>query len=82
MPESKGVSIKKDKIKKISKSKRRTKMEEYDFTSLEDEKQLEEIRGENSRKPKMNILNQKRLSKWEMDELFLDEEKDNYDEEM
>lgn len=59
-------------------------MDEYDFTNLEDEQQLEEIRGENSKKPRMNILNQKRLSKWEMDELFLDEEKDDneYDEEM
>jgi len=58
-------------------------MEEYDFTSIEDEKQLEEIRGENVKKPKMNILNQKRLSKWEMDELFLDDDSNNdYDEEM
>ena len=57
-------------------------MDEYDFTSIEDEKQLEEIRGENSRKPKMNVLNQKRLSKWEMDELFLDNEQVDYDEEM
>jgi hypothetical protein len=63
-------------------SKRRTKMDEYDFTSVEDEQQLEEIRGETSKKPKMNILNQKRLSKWEMDELFLDNEHQEYDEEM
>jgi hypothetical protein len=64
-------------------TKRRTKMDEYDFTSVEDEKQLEEIRGETLKKPKMNILNQKRLSKWEMDELFLETEKDeDYDEEM
>jgi hypothetical protein len=57
-------------------------MDEYDFTSIEDEKQLEEIRGETLKKPKMNILNQKRLSKWEMDELFLETEKDDYEEEM
>jgi len=58
-------------------------MDEYDFSSIEDEKQLEEIRGETLKKPKMNILNQKRLSKWEMDELFLDQDKDDdYDEEM
>ena len=58
-------------------------MDEYDFSSIENEKQLEEIRGENTKKPKMNILNQKRLSKWEMDELFLDQDKDDdYDEEM
>lgn len=58
-------------------------MEEYEFSSIEDEQQLEEIRGETSKKPKMNILNQKRLSKWEMDELFLDDEKnEEYEEEM
>jgi hypothetical protein len=58
-------------------------MDEYDFTSVEDEKQLEKIRGETLKKPKMNILNQKRLSKWEMDELFLETEADeDYDEEM
>jgi hypothetical protein len=69
--------------KMTSQSKRRIKMDEYDFTSIEDEQQLEEIRGENTKKPKMNILNQKRLSKWEMDELFLETEKDDdYEEEM
>lgn len=61
-------------------------MDEYDFTSIEDEQQLEEIRGETSKKPRMNILNQKRLSRWEMDELFLDNEKEgeseDYEEEM
>ncbi|MGV8161818.1 MAG: hypothetical protein ACP5N2_00620 [Candidatus Nanoarchaeia archaeon] len=65
-----------------SEQKRKIRMEQYDFTSIEDEQQLEEIRGENSKKPKMNILNQKRLSKWEMDELFLDNEHEEYDEEM
>ena len=54
------------------------KMEEYDTTNVEDELQLEKIRGEGRVKPKMNILNQKKLSKWEMDELFLEEE---YEEE-
>jgi hypothetical protein len=58
-------------------------MDEFDFSSVEDEKQLEEIRGENVKKPKMNILNQKRLSKWEMDELFLDHDRDeDFDEEV
>jgi hypothetical protein len=57
--------------------------EEFDFTSVEDEEQLEEIRGENARKPRMNILNQKKLSRWEMDELFLDNEsEEDYEEEM
>ncbi|MFP4568043.1 MAG: hypothetical protein ACLFN8_03795 [Candidatus Woesearchaeota archaeon] len=56
-------------------------MEDLDLENLEDERQLEKIRGEGIKKPKMNILNQKRLSKWEMDELFLDEQEDHYDEE-
>lgn len=46
---------------------------------LEDENQLEEIRNrKESKKPTMAILNQRNLSSWEMDELFLDDE---YDEE-
>ena len=57
-------------------------MEDFDLENLEDERQLEKIRGETVRKkPKMNILNQKKLSKWEMDELFLDEQEEYYDEE-
>jgi hypothetical protein len=57
-------------------------MENIDLENLEDERQLEKIRGETIRKkPKMNILNQKKLSKWEMDELFLDESEEYYDEE-
>ena len=57
-------------------------MEDFDLENLEDERQLEKIRGENTRKkPKMNILNQKKLSRWEMDELFLDEQEEQYDEE-
>ncbi|MFW6282605.1 MAG: hypothetical protein ACOC1P_00935 [Minisyncoccales bacterium] len=56
-------------------------MEEFDLENLEDERQLEKIRGEGPKKPKMNILNQKKLSRWELDELFLDEEDDHYDEE-
>ena len=57
-------------------------MENIGLENLEDERQLEKIRGETVRKkPKMNILNQKKLSKWEMDELFLDESDEYYDEE-
>ena len=55
-------------------------MDHLDLENIEDERQLEKIRGETARKPKMNILNQKKLSTWEMDELFLDEE-EQYDEE-
>lgn len=53
--------------------------DEFSVKNVEDEKQLEEIRGETQKKPKMEILNQKKLSKWEMDELFLDNE--TYEEE-
>ena len=53
------------------------KMEQIDTTSIEDENQLEEIRS-GLKKPRMSILNQKKLSKWEMDELFLE---DTYEEE-
>ena len=53
-------------------------MEDIDMTSMEDEKMLEEIRGENQKKPKMSLLNQKKINKWEMDELFTD---DAYEEE-
>ncbi len=51
-------------------------MEEINTSSVEDESQLEEIRT-GRKKPEMSILNQKKLSKWEMDELFLD---DGYEE--
>lgn len=56
-------------------------MDEINIGNIEDERQLEKIRGETIRKPKMNILNQKKLSKWEMDELFLDSDEEHYEEE-
>lgn len=56
-------------------------MEELDMTSTEDEKMLEEIRGETQKKPKMSLLNQKKVNKWEMDELFSDEVNEEYEEE-
>ena len=49
-----------------------------DMDTMEDEFQLEEIRNSKQSKKNMNLLNQKKLSKWEMDELFLD---DTYEEE-
>jgi hypothetical protein len=55
-------------------------MKNIEMENIEDERQLEKIRGETIKKPKMNILNQKKLSKWEMDELFLDESEETYDE--
>ena len=65
----------------IIKRKGETKkmIDDFDMTNVEDEKVLEEIRGENIRKPKLSALNQKKLSKWEMDELFMDGEE--YEEE-
>lgn len=52
-------------------------MEDLNNT-FEDEFQLEEIRSSKQSKRNLNLLNQKKLSKWEMDELFLD---DTYEEE-
>ena len=49
-----------------------------EIRAIEDEFQLEEIRSSSKSKKDLNILNQKRLSRWEMDELFLD---DSYEEE-
>ncbi|MBD3208997.1 hypothetical protein GF367_01080 [Candidatus Woesearchaeota archaeon] len=43
----------------------------------EDRENLEQIRG-GDKKPKMSLLNQKKVSRWEMDELFSD---DDYQEE-
>ncbi len=45
---------------------------------LDDEMELETIRGHSSKKPSMNLLNQKKVSKWEMDELLADD--DYYEE--
>lgn len=38
----------------------------------EEEYLLDEITGCRNKKPKMSILNKKKLTSWEMDELFLD----------
>ena len=37
----------------------------------EEEYLLDEIKGAHGKKPKISILNKKKLSKYEMDELFL-----------
>ena len=44
---------------------------------MEDEKELEKIRSLANKKPKLSLLNQKKLSKWELDELFLEEEEED-----
>lgn len=54
-------------------------MDDFDTTSIEDEQMLDEIRGETTKKPKLSLLNQKKVNKWEMDELFTDDEQ--YEEE-
>ncbi|MCF7866448.1 hypothetical protein K9L67_01370 [Candidatus Woesearchaeota archaeon] len=54
-------------------------MDDLEMTSIEDEEMLDEIRGETVKKPKLSILNQKKVSNWEMDELFTEE--DTYEEE-
>ncbi|MEA2038085.1 MAG: hypothetical protein U9O94_11360 [Nanoarchaeota archaeon] len=43
------------------------------FESKDEDFELDEIRGSHGRKPKMAILNKKKLSSFEMDELFLNE---------
>ncbi len=46
-----------------------------DYTSnADDDFEFDEIKGEAGKKPKMAVLNKGRISKWEMDELFLGEE--------
>ena len=37
----------------------------------DDDYELDEVRGSHGKKPKMAILNKKKLSRFEMDELFL-----------
>lgn len=41
-------------------------------TASEDEFEFDEIRGAHGKKPKMAILNKKKLNSYELDELFLD----------
>lgn len=48
-------------------------MDEVEISSeSEGEFEFDEIRGAHGKKPKMAILNKKKLSSYEMDELFLD----------
>ena len=54
-------------------------MDDFNGTSIEDEQMLEEIRGGTTKKPKLSLLNQKKINKWDMDELFTDQE--TYEEE-
>ena len=54
-------------------------MEEINVGNVEDENTLEEIRGEGRRRPRMTLLNQKKINRWELDELF--NEDDKYEEE-
>ncbi|MBR9702655.1 hypothetical protein GOV10_01340 [Candidatus Woesearchaeota archaeon] len=44
-----------------------------DELDLQDEKDLNKLRS-GAKKPKMSLLNQKNVSKWDMDELFSEEE--------
>ena len=43
-------------------------------TEFDDEMELQAIRSKTNKKPGMSLLNQKKLSKWEMDELFSEED--------
>jgi len=42
-----------------------------DIFEYDDEFEFDEIRGSHGKKPKMAILNKRKLSSFEMDELFL-----------
>jgi hypothetical protein len=39
----------------------------------EEDMDMEAIRGQGNKKPSMGLLNQRKVSKWEMDELFSDD---------
>jgi hypothetical protein len=45
-----------------------------DSSAKEEEFEYDEIRGAHGRKPKMAVLNKTKLSKYEMDDLFLSDE--------
>ncbi len=48
-------------------------MEDFETaTSMDDEFEFDEVRGAHGKKPKMAVLNKKKISSYEMDELFLD----------
>lgn len=46
--------------------------EDFETSRSEDEFEFDEIRGAHGKKPKMAVLNKKKLNSYEMDELFLD----------
>ena len=46
--------------------------EETIFERHEEEFEYDEVRGAHGKKPKMALLNKKRVSSFEMDELFLE----------
>ena len=46
---------------------------ENDEPIKEDDFVLDEVRGSHGKKPKMALLNKKKVSSFEMDELFLEE---------
>ena len=50
------------------------KMEDFETSigKMDDEFEYDEVRGAHGKKPKMAILNKKKLNSYEMDELFLD----------
>ena len=48
--------------------------QEIEEPEKDKEYEYDEIRGAHGRKPKMAVLNKSKLSKYEMDELFLNED--------
>lgn len=49
-------------------------MLKFEEESKEQEYEFDEVRGEHGRKPKMAVLNKTKLSRYEMDDLFMGEE--------
>jgi hypothetical protein len=47
-------------------------MEEWNMTGKDEDFEYDEVRGAHGKKPKMALLNKKKISSYELDELFLD----------
>ena len=59
-------------IKSMPQEEQKKSVNLVDELLFSDEFEFDEIRGAHGKKPKMAVLNKKKLSSYEMDELFLD----------
>lgn len=46
--------------------------DDFETRHMDEDFEFDEIRGAHGKKPKMAVLNKKKISSYEMDELFLD----------